>query len=198
MVRPYTRTMHITPRVVRDLELAWGAPRRVAVSYGMEEREWRLVARAARGGRVHDFTLLIPRNGALAVMAKPSYPSGVWRTPSGGAEIGEAPEAAMVREAWEETGLEAEPLRYLLRAEARFTHGEDTLRWTSHVFAMRYLGGEPHPVDTREIAAARWATFEELAGPVHRALVATGAGGFLYRARLQEIAAPLLSPETSA
>lgn len=190
--------MHITPQVVRGLELAWGAPRRVAVSYAMDEREWRLVARAARRGRVHDFTLLIPRDGALAVIAKPSYPPGVWRTPSGGAEVGEAPEAAMVREAWEETGLEAEPFRYLVRAEARFTHGGESMRWTSHVFEMSYLGGEPHPIDTREIAAVRWAALDELAGPVHDALVATGSGGFLYRARLHQVAAPLLSSVTSA
>ena len=69
--------MHITPQVVRELELAWGEPSRVELSYAMEEREWRLVARAATRGRVHDFTLFIPRDGALAVIAKPSYPPGV-------------------------------------------------------------------------------------------------------------------------
>ena len=185
--------MHITPEVIQQLERKWGTPRHVRLAYEIGERERDLIARSARRGRVHDATLFIPRDGMLAVIQKPMYRPGVWRVPSGGVAPGEAFEDGAVREAYEESGLRVEPLRYLLRTEVEFRHGEERLRWSSHVFQMRYLSGEPHPVDTREVSAARWASLDELAGPVHRALLDTGLGGFAYRARLHELAVPLLS-----
>ena len=188
--------MHVTPEIVRRLEKDWGAPVSADLTCPMGEREWDLVARTVERGRNHDVTLYIPRLGTLAVIRKPSYPPGAWRTPSGGVAPGERFEDGAVREAWEETGLRVEPARYLLRARATFTRGSERLVWWSHVFEMRYISGEPHPVDTREIAAARWADPEELAGPVHQALVQAGSGGLLYRARLQELVAPLLTRDS--
>jgi len=185
-------TMHVTPEVVRCLESAWGTPATADLSYPMGVREWGLVAHSAERRRTHDVTPLIPRHGALAVIQKRGYPSGVWRTPSGGVAPGEGFEDGAVREAWEETGVRVEPSQYLLRARVRFTRGSEHLVWWSHVFQMRYLAGEPHPMDIREIAAARWADLEELAGPVHQVLTNAGSGGFLYRDRLQDLAAPLL------
>ncbi len=186
-------SLHITPEIIRQIEDAWGKPQTVSLSYAMQGREWDLVARSAGRGRVHDVTLFIPNGDMLAVIQKPSYPQGVWRVPSGGVGVGERFEDGMVREAYEETGLQTEPVRYLLRTDVEFHSEGQSLRWASHVFELRYLGGEPHPVDTREVSAARWATLQELAGPVHEALLATGSGGFAYRARLQELTAPLLS-----
>ncbi len=185
--------MHVTPEVERRLEKDWGTPVSADLTCPMEEREWELVTRSVGRGRTHDVTLFIPRQGTLAVIRKPSYPPDAWRTPSGGVAPGERFEDGAVREAWEETGLRVEPARYLLRARATFTRGSERLVWWSHVFEMRYVSGEPLPVDTKEIAAARWADLEELAGPVHQALVQAGTGGLLYRARLQELVAPLLT-----
>ncbi|MDQ3327073.1 MAG: NUDIX hydrolase [Chloroflexota bacterium] len=184
--------MHVTPEVARRLEREWGMPVVADLSYPMGAGEWALVARSVQRRRTHDVTLFIPRHGMLAVIRKPSYPLGAWRTPSGGVALGERFEDGAVREAWEETGLRVEPSRYLLRARVTFTRGSERLGWWSHVFQMRYLAGEPHPVDTREVAAARWADLAELAGPVDQALVNAGSGGFLYRARLQKLVAPLL------
>jgi ADP-ribose pyrophosphatase YjhB (NUDIX family) len=185
--------MHVTSRVIERLERAWGRPREERLAYELREREWALIARSAERGRAHDVTLFIPREGALAVIQKPMYPPGVWRVPSGGVAPGEAFEDGAVREAYEESGLVVEPRRYLLRTEVEFRLGDSVLPWSSHCFEMRYVSGEPHPVDTREISAARWATLGELAGPVRAALLATGVSGFAYRARLQELVAPLLS-----
>jgi 8-oxo-dGTP pyrophosphatase MutT (NUDIX family) len=185
--------MHITPEVVRELERRWGVPRTVELRFSMHEREWSLVSLSARSRRTHDVTLFIQRGDELAVIQKPSYPPGVWRAPSGGVMRGERFEDGAVREAWEETGLEVEPLRYLLRAHVEFVCGPDTVLWQTHAFEMRYLGGEPRPVDTREISGTRWATLDELAGPVRAAMLASGSGGLLYRARLQELVAPLLA-----
>lgn len=185
--------MHVTPEVTHRLEWKWGTPAIADLSYPMEGREWALLARSAERGRAHDVTLVILRDGTLAVIRKPSYPPGAWRTPSGGVAPGERFEDGAVREAWEETGLRVEPARYLLRARATFTRGPENLVWWSHVFEMRYIAGEPRPVDTKEIAAARWAGLEEVGGPIHRALVSAGSGGLLYRARLQELVAPLLT-----
>lgn len=194
----YHANMHITLEVIRELEGRWGKPQAARLDFEMHEREWRLVSRSAERGRVHDVTLYIQRAGALAVIQKPGYPPCVWRAPSGGVAPGERFEDGAVREAYEETGLVVEPLRYLLRADVEFRHGGASLRWTSHVFEMRYLYGDPHPVDRREVSAASWATFEELAGPVHKALIAAGSGGFAYRARLHELVAPLLEWEDSS
>ncbi len=188
--------MHITSEVVRELEARWGVPDTAELRFQMGEREWDLILHAARRQRSHDVTLFIPRGDELAVIQKPGYPPGVWRVPSGGVMRDEKFEEGAAREAWEETGLSAELMRYVLRARVEFTYGPDTLVWHTHAFEMSYLGGEPHPVDTKEISAARWATLAELAGPVREAMLRTGSGGLVYRARLQEIVAPLLSMST--
>jgi len=153
--------MHLTPAVLLRFEQTYGSPHVVRLEFEMGNREWSLVSDSARRGRLHDVTLYIPRGDELAVIQKPSYPPGVWRTPSGGVATGECIEDGAMREAYEETGLRTEPGRYLLRSEVRFVHGDEAMLWTSHVIEMGYLSGEPHPVDTREVSAARWADLEE-------------------------------------
>jgi len=64
-------------RDVRCLESAWGTPATADLSYPMGVREWGLVAHSAERRRTHDVTLLIPQHGALAVIQKRGYPSGV-------------------------------------------------------------------------------------------------------------------------
>ncbi|MDQ3855000.1 MAG: NUDIX hydrolase [Chloroflexota bacterium] len=184
--------MHLTPARISEVERRWGTPRTARLAYEMQAEEWALVQRSVHRGRVHDVTLFIPHEHRLAVIQKPSYPPGVWRVPSGGVALREPFEAGAVREAHEETGLRTMVRRYLLRAEVAFQHEGSTLLWTSHVLEMQYLAGEPQPVDTREVSAARWASLEELAGPVRAAMLSTGLGGFAYRAELHALAVPLL------
>ncbi len=189
--------MHITRSMIEALEERWGTPSEATLSFQMSDGEWNLVARSVGQGRMHDVTLLVLCKDSLAVIRKPSYPDGVWRAPSGGVNVGESIEDGAVRECLEETGLIARPLRYLLRTSVAFSRGGESLQWQSHVFQMSYVSGKPCPVDTREISAARWATLEELSGPIRAAMLASGSGGLAYRAALQELATPLLLRDAS-
>lgn len=182
----------MTPQVIEELERRWGKPRTVQLAFEMQPHEWQLMLRSRSRRRVHDVTIFVMHHGKLAVIRKPSYPPGAWRAPSGGVEREETFEDGLQREAYEETGLCVEPYLYLLRTSVTFSHTDDSMVWTSHVFQAKYVSGEPHPVDTREIADARWASLAELAGESREAMLAAGSGGFEYRAKLHDLVVPLL------
>ena len=184
----------LDPALIRDVSRRVGRP-----------AEWRPVVRLsdhdrsvlALGGpaRRHDVTFAIrDRRGAVAVIRKPSFPSGAWRIPSGGVKPGEGFDAGVAREALEETGLAIDVAGYPLVARARFIDpagGE--LRWTTHVVAARPLAGTVlEPRDRVEIDDARWMTFDELTGPVAAVLRAGPGGLFRYRADLHDRIAGLL------
>jgi hypothetical protein len=92
----------------------------------------------------------------------------------------------------EETGLDIELERYLLRAHVRFTGGEDYLDWTSHVFKARAVGGELRPLDTSEIAETICGTLDELQGPIRQALLDSGRGLLAYRVSLTDATVRIL------
>ena len=131
----------------------------------------------------------------MALIRKPIHPPGVFRAPSGGLTPGEPFKEGAKREAREETGLEIEIERYLLRIQVRFICDEENIEWTSHVFSARAVGGELAPQDTREILATRWATLEELQGPIREAVLASGWGLLDYRVTLTDRAVALLHKE---
>jgi hypothetical protein len=62
-----------------------------------------------------------------------------------------------------------------------------SIDWTSHVLEATQVAGELHPIDTVEIAEARWATLAELQGPIRQALLDTGWGLFRYRVALTDL-----------
>lgn len=136
--------------------------------------------------RLHDLTFFIERDRRFAVIAKPFFPTGVWRAPSGGLVPGEGIEGGAKREALEETGLAIELERYLLRIDARFTLGTVIEPWRTQVFLARASSGDLEPRDTREIRAAKWATRDEIQGPIREALLATGYPLFRYRVALTD------------
>ncbi len=217
----------IDDATVARLEARFGRPREIALTDALSPDHFALLLRKGRGGlrRAHDVTLLIADGrGRFAVTRKPQYPPGVFRPPSGDIDPGEEFEAGARREAREETGLEIQLVRYVLRCRATFhcaaaggeagaesaaagraaqgsAAGEAAaggaapgpaapVPWTTHVFLARAIGVPPSgalvPLDRREIAEARWADREELRGSLLAGLRATGAGGLLYRAALQE------------
>ncbi len=177
-----------TEALIPELEARYGSPREISMTYEFSPQGYELLLRTKRRGRAHDVTLFIQRKGRIAVIRKPSYPEGVFRTPSGGVDRGEDFVRGAVREALEETGLVVELERYILKIRALFTQGGRKTSWTTHVLTARARGGEPLPQDTREIAEARFASVEELRGPLHRALMASGSGGLAYRAALTQVA----------
>jgi len=54
------------------------------------------------------------------------------------------------------------------------------------------VSGEIDPVDTHEIAEARWATLSELQGPLRASLLETGWGLLRYRVALTDLTVDLL------
>ncbi|HJQ67966.1 MAG TPA: NUDIX hydrolase [Blastocatellia bacterium] len=184
--------MYISAEAIRDVELKYGTPVEVRLSYEMTGREFDMVRRSQKHGRAHDVTLFIIKEDSLVVIKKPMYPPGAYRAPSGGINPGEDFEAGSVREAHEETGLIVELEEYVLRARVKFTHESDVIDWTSHVFTARPTGGSLEPIDVHEIVEARFATLDELGGPIKEALLASGSTGLRYRAELGEIVTGLL------
>ncbi|RMF94485.1 MAG: NUDIX hydrolase, partial [Planctomycetota bacterium] len=177
--------MYITQAVLNRIEQKYGVPHVLRTACLMSRKEFDLLKWSMRRGRAHDVTLFIFDGDRVAVIRKPSYPPGVYRPPSGGVEPGEDFEAGAQREAYEETGLTVRLQKYLLKVYVDFRHGEEVVHWTSHVFTARTVGGQLKPVDTKEIAGARWATVEELKTDLLSALQRSESAGLRYRAELQ-------------
>lgn len=91
-------------------------PLEVAFEIPYRASEFDFLKRSQKHGRAHDVTLVIFRGPEIAVIAKPHYPPGLYRPPSGGVNPGESFEAGALREAREETGLDIALVRYLARA----------------------------------------------------------------------------------
>src|SRR5205814_2441811 len=91
---------------------------------------------------------------------------GQWDLIGGGIDPGEAPAQAVVREAWEETGLRIVPERIAgvfgggPGFRATYPNG-DEVEFTDIVFLCRVAGGTLHPRDG-EATAFRWVAPEEM------------------------------------
>src|SRR4030042_820549 len=140
-----------------------------------------------KDARRSDVALFIFKDGKVIVIAKPWYPEGLYRAPSGGIKPGEDMELCAKREGYEETGVEIELVDYLLRIHVTFTCGQVGEKWTSHVFTASYLSGDPHPVDTREIREVNLLSLDELSR-LKEKLLQRDSGGLHYRAALTEAA----------
>ncbi len=100
--------------------------------------------------------------------------SGIWLYPTGWADVGYSAAEVVVKEVWEETGIEVEvvaPIAIFDGLRLGFT----TTPMYSLVFACRPTGGElkPHPLETRDVG---WFAEDEL--PPHLA-----AGAALWQDR---------------
>src|SRR5262249_7355640 len=125
-------------------------------------------------GRRHDVTLFVFNGERLALIRKPHFPEGVWRPPGGGLKPQEDFVAGVRREAQEELGVEIEVSRYLVQARAVFRFANDAVPWQTHVLSASTTAEHLAPLDTVEIAEARWGTTDELFGPIRERLLATG------------------------
>lgn len=192
-----TNLGYLSTGQLEALELKYGKPVEVEHVQSITEAEMEILAGSKQSGRAHDFTVFIFNGqGEVAVIRKPSFPEGVYRAPSGGVGPGEDVETGIKREAWEETGLQIVLERYLLRVKVVFWSGCKSEVWTTHVFSARGEGS-PVPVDSVEIAEARFITTEELGGTIRRRLLATGKPFFQYRVMLTDLAFHLLGlPES--
>jgi 8-oxo-dGTP pyrophosphatase MutT (NUDIX family) len=179
--------VYITSDILREVEEKYGVPEEVVLGYEMTRIEFDVVRRSQKHGRAHDVTLFIIEQGRVVVIKKPMYPDGAYRAPSGGVAPGEPFEEGALREAYEETGLLVALERCLFKIKVRFTCAGDFIDWTSYVFTARAIGGRLQPVDTHEIVEARFASVEELRGPVKSALLRSGSTGLKYRSDLNDL-----------
>lgn len=183
----YTRAQDVTA-----MEAAFGRPVETEMSFGISHGEFDMVTSSMKLGRAHDLTMFIrSRENPLliAVIRKPFFPPGVYRAPSGAAHPGEPLAGGAIRESLEETGLDVRLQRYVARISAAFTCDGREISWTSHVLEATQEGGSLEPIDTCEIAEARWATMEEIQGSIREALIETGMGLFRYRVALTDLTA---------
>ena len=113
-----------------------------------------------RTDRVGEVCMVIRRpNGKVLVSTKDFYPRGAYRLPTGGIDHGERIEAALVREAHEETGLETRIERFL--AAISYVPPAGGHIFHTFAFLLGERGGtlgplDPHEriLDYREIAPA--------------------------------------------
>jgi 8-oxo-dGTP pyrophosphatase MutT (NUDIX family) len=195
--------MHLTDEVLAPIRARYGEPALLDWRGDVTEQEYGIATYDPL--RTHDVTLFIlngsrpvahgralPGHAAtsprLALIRKHPFPPNVWRPPGGGVKEGEDFVEAVRREALEETGLRVDLDRYLVETRAQFVHEERVLDWRTHVFSATTEDEAIAPLDTVEIAEARWGTLEELAGPLRDRLLATGRAFWRYRVALHDAA----------
>ncbi|HZR94802.1 MAG TPA: NUDIX hydrolase [Gaiellaceae bacterium] len=179
--------MHVDEAVLAPVRARYGDPLVLRWEGEISDAEWALATH--NPARTHDVTLFIvdPRE-RIALIRKPHFAEDVWRPPGGGVKPGEDFVAGAVREALEETGLRVSIERYLVASDATFRNDGRDLRWRTHVLLARTEDETLAPDDPGEIAAARWGTLDELAGPLRRTLLATGRALWRYRVALHDAA----------
>jgi ADP-ribose pyrophosphatase YjhB (NUDIX family) len=169
----------------KEMERRFGTPDRLSRIQPLAQSELDFIKSTVTGGRAHDITFFIARDDGYIFIAKPFYPPGLFRAPSGGVHPGEDFETGAKREAREETGVEIELEKYILRIAVRFQAPNDYFDWTTYIFTARYLSGNIDPQDKHEISAARLVRLDEI--PCFREIMlSAGRGGFAYRAFLTD------------
>ncbi len=173
----------IADEVVEEWEAQYGRPVVWEHYQPISSYDYDGIKSSQKSGRAHDITLYIENRGRFAVIAKPIYPPGMFRAPSGGLHAGESLKDGALREAHEETGLRIELGRYLLRAHVVFDDCGREIHWWTHVFSATTHDELIAPIDTHEIREARWAAPSEFS-QFSAMMVKADRGGLRYRAAL--------------
>jgi 8-oxo-dGTP pyrophosphatase MutT (NUDIX family) len=170
---------------LQGIEKRFGQPKELSLSFEMGEKEFSMLLDSMKDGRNSDVTLFIFKEQKVICIAKPWYPRGLFRAPSGGIKPEEDLEECAKREAYEETGTSIDLEKYILRIKVAFTFQEKKVNWTSHVYTAGYLSGELKPIDKGEIREVQLLSLEELEN-LKPLLENSNSGGLKYRAALTE------------
>ncbi len=170
------------------LHRKYGVPRHVDFKITMLPEEFALVQHSDNQGRRHDVTIFIRHQGKFVVIEKHAYArSGIVRAPSGGVNPSESLIEAAKREAREETGFDVEIEHFILEAHVLLTSTNQTpIPWTSYVFLARVIGGKIGAYDIKEISDVQLRGRDELVTEVRSLMLASGLGGFKYRALMTD------------
>ena len=173
---------------LKKLWQQYGVPKRVDFEVEMLPDEFSLVQRSLERGRRHDVTVFIQYQGKYVVISKHAYAnSGIVRAPSGGAQPSESLISAAQRESREETGFEVDIDRFVLEAHVLLKCGiYPAVPWVSYVFLAHVVGGSLGTMDTKEIAEVQLRSREELLNEIRPLMLASGLGGFEYRAKMTD------------
>src|SRR5439155_20988183 len=125
--------VHVDESVLAPVRARFGEPALLEWDGEVSDAELALITYDA--ARRQDVTLFVFNGDRLALIRKPHFAPGVWRTPGGGIKPGEDFVGGVVREGLEEIGAEIELRRYVVRAEAVFRRGEEAVPWQTHVFS---------------------------------------------------------------
>ncbi|NWF95888.1 MAG: NUDIX hydrolase [Candidatus Thorarchaeota archaeon] len=170
---------------IAALKRRYGVPVRRSFRADFLEFECNLVRQSTCKGRNHDITCFIEAADGYVVIQKHAYANtGIYRAPSGGANVGEDLETAAKREMHEETGLDIELVRFVLDVTLDIRCQDGAIHWRSLVFLARKVSGEMTPLDTHEVYDIAVMTHDQLLNEVNPLMEATGWGGFRYRAFL--------------
>jgi len=180
--------------MIKEVEANYGVPEEFQMQLQTSPEEFTSIRESQREGRSHDLTFFIFKGEKLIFIAKHWYPPGMYRAPSGGLHPGESFEEGAKREVYEETGVEVEIEKYLLRINVTFTCATDRIDWKTHIFKAKYLCGEPHPVDTEEIKEVKLVRTSDIPG-IKRIMLSLDSTGLTYRARLTDEVLKLLDRE---
>ncbi|MBO1438185.1 NUDIX hydrolase [Meiothermus sp. CFH 77666] len=135
-------------------ELAWRFGKPLEGTQRLGTNSYLAVSRT----RIAEVCLVYRRpSGKLLTLTKAFYPTGVYRLPTGSILPGESVMEALERESWEETGLQAQILRYL--AHITYQHNEGRL-FHSYVFLLA-ANNDPQPQDHLE----QISDFQEVSAP---------------------------------
>ena len=126
--------------------------------------------------RVGSARLLLPSATALIyddagrLLLVRQRDGGVWSTPGGSMELDETPADAVVREAWEETGLAVEPRRIAgayggPEFIARYPNGDES-QYVMIVFECQAVGGALRGESDETLDARFWTHDEAAALPL--------------------------------
>jgi len=183
--------MYIEYSAIREMTERYGIPEKAVFEIESSDEEVARIKSSQKNGRDHDVTVYAFKDDKVIVIAKPFYPPGMFRAPSGGIDPGEDFEAGTEREMREETGCEIALEHFLLLTKVSFVSENDHVDWRSFVFQARYVSGDFEFTDTNEIREVKLAALDEFEqfGKIMRRL---DLGGLKYRAALHEKVEPLL------
>lgn len=132
---------------VVELAARYGEPRRVAAV--LAGSPFSPISGSDRVGEV--CMVVRRRNGQLLTATKTFYPEGAFRLLTGGINHGESIEAALLRETWEETGLEVIMRQFLAVIEYRLVESAvEQADFITFAFLLDEVGGELGPQDPNE------------------------------------------------